>query len=237
VNVFTIAERWSALMNALGYSRFIAHGGDLGAGVSTALGLRHADQLLALHLNFIPGSYRPHMDAASAPTAEEDAYFKERQAWAEQEGGYSHVQSTKPDTLSPAFNDSPIGLAAWIIDKFRSWSDCNGDVTTRFSLDELLTTVSLYWFTQSMPSAMRLYWEGRRTPLQFGPGERVHVPVAVAHFPRELPMPPRSYVERGYDVVRWTEMRTGGHFAAMEEPEALAADIEIFSRQFRATLT
>ena len=233
-DVFTIADQWSILMGALGYPRFIAHGGDIGAGVSTALGLRHGERLLGLHLNFIPSSYQPYNASTSDPSPEEAAYFERRAAWVDQEGGYSHVQATKPDTLGPALNDSPLGLAAWIIDKFRSWSDCKGDIESRFTLDELLTTISLYWFSQSMPSAIRLYWEGRRRPLQFAPLDRVAVPVAVAHFPREIPIPPRSYVERGYNVVRWTEMRQGGHFAGLEEPEALAADIRAFARQFRA---
>jgi hypothetical protein len=131
-------------------------------------------------------------------------------AWLDAEGGYSHVQGTKPDVLGVALHDSPAGLAAWIIDKFRSWSDCNGDVGSRFTRDELLTTISLYWFTRSMPSAIRLYWGGRKCPLHFAAGERVNVPVGIAHFPRELPMPPRRYVERGYNVTRWTRMPRGG---------------------------
>ena len=232
-NVFTIANQWAALMTALGYERFVAHGGDIGAGVTTALGLRHGERTLGLHLNYIPGSYRPHIPAPSDLSPPEVAFLEQRAAWLESEGGYSHVQGTKPDVLAPALNDSPVGLAAWIIDKFRCWSDCDGELARRFSREELLTTVCLYWFTRSMPSAIRLYWEGRKRPLLFANGERIHAPVAVAHFPREIPIPPRSYVERGYNVVRWTEMRKGGHFAALEEPEALAADIRDFARQFR----
>jgi pimeloyl-ACP methyl ester carboxylesterase len=165
--------------------------------------------------------------------AEESGYFARRAAWVDTEGGYSHVQVTKPAVLGPAPNDSPVGLAAWIVDKFRSWSDCRGELESRFTRDELLTTVPLYWFTRSMPSAIRIYWEGRRGPMKFAPGERVHVPVGIAHFPRELPIPPRSYVERGYNVTRWSEMRKGGHFAALEEPAALAADIRACARQLR----
>ena len=233
-NVFEIANQWSALMTALGYSRFLAHGGDIGAGVSTALGLRHSAQVLGVQLNYIPGSYQPYSAEPSDLSNEEKAYLVRRAEWLEIEGGYSHVQSTKPDVLGPALNDSPIGLAAWIIDKFRSWSDCDGNVERRFTQDELLTTVSLYWFTRSMPSAIRLYWESRRSPLHFAAGERVNVPVGIAHFPREIPIPPRSYVERGYNVTRWTEMPKGGHFAAMEEPELLAEEIRVFARQFRS---
>ena len=232
-NVFAIADQWAALMASLGYSQFLAHGGDIGAGVSTALGLRHSEHVLGLHLNYIPGSYQPYPPQPPDLTADEKAYFARRDEWADREGGYSHVQATKPDVLGPALNDSPVGLAAWIVDKFRSWSDCDGNVETRFTRDQLLTTISLYWFTRSMPSAIRLYWEGRRRPLRFAEGERVNVPVGIAHFPREIPIPPRSYVERGYNVTRWTEMRKGGHFAAMEEPGSLADDIRAFGRQFR----
>jgi pimeloyl-ACP methyl ester carboxylesterase len=232
-HVFRIAELWADLMTALGYDRFIAHGGDLGAGVSTALALRHPQRLLGVHLNFIPGSYRPAVHD-SALCAEEIDFFERRAAWLDAEGGYSHVQGTKPDVLGVSLNDSPAGLAAWVVDKFRSWSDCNGDVGSRFTHDELLTTISLYWFTRSMPSAIRLYWEGRKHPLHFAAGERVNVPVGIAHFPRELPMPPRRYVERGYNVTRWTLMPKGGHFAAIEEPAALAEDIRAFARPLRS---
>jgi pimeloyl-ACP methyl ester carboxylesterase len=228
--VFAIADDWAELMTTLGYSSFVAHGGDLGAGVSTALGLHHPKRLRAIHLNYIPGSYQPPPDPSANPSAEETAYFAHRSAWLDAEGGYSHVQATKPDVLAPALNDSPMGLAAWIIDKFRSWSDCQGNLLSRFSYDELLTTASIYWFTESMPSAIRLYWEGRNRPLAFASGDRVGVPVAVAHFPRELPIPPRSYIERGYNVRRWTEMPRGGHFAALEEPDLLAEDIRTFLR-------
>lgn len=232
-NSFSTAALWVELMSALGYGRFLAHGGDIGAGVSTALGLEHADRVYGVHLNFIPGSYQPHVGPGFQPSPEEAAFFAARSAWVEEEGGYSHVQSTKPDVLGPGLNDSPVGLAAWIVDKFRSWSDCGGDVERSFSRDELLTTICLYWFTRSMPSAIRFYWEGRRRPLKFASGQRVDVPVAIAHFPKELPIPPRSYVERGYNVIRWTEMPRGGHFAALEETDALVADIVDFTRTLR----
>jgi pimeloyl-ACP methyl ester carboxylesterase len=232
-NAFTIADQWATLMETLGYTKFMAHGGDLGAGVSTALGLRHSDRLLALHLNYIPGSYQPDIPETAPLTHQETEFFARRSTWNDQEGGYSHVQSTKPDVLAPSLNDSPVGLAAWMVDKLRSWSDCDGNVERVFSRDEILTTVSLYWFTRSLPSAIRLYWENRKRPFKFSPGEKVNVPVAIAHFPREIPIPPRTYVERGYNVTRWTEMPKGGHFAAFEEPVARANDIRAFARQFR----
>lgn len=230
-NLFTMADRWASLMTSLGFERFVAHGGDFGAGVTTALGLKHPGRLHGIHLHYIPGSYRP------PPGAELSLQEREFQAaaaqWAEREGAYAHVQRTKPDTLAYALNDSPVGLAAWIVEKFRSWSDCEGEIERRFSMDTLLTHVCLYWFTRSMPAAMRLYFESAGRPLQFEISDRVSIPVAVARFPREMPFPPRSYVERGYRLTRWTEMPRGGHFAAAEEPRLLAEDIRSFCRQFR----
>jgi pimeloyl-ACP methyl ester carboxylesterase len=236
LSVFEIADLWAQLMQRLGYPKFYAHGGDIGAGVSTALGLRHPNALLGLHMNYVPGSYRPYVARSADLTDVERAFLERRAAWTDAEGAYAHVQSTKPDTLGPALNDSPVGLAAWIVDKYRTWSDCSGDVERRFSKTELLTTISLYWFTQSMPSAIRLYWESRRRPMQFVEGQAVRVPVAIAHFPQELPMPPRAYVERGYHITRWTEMARGGHFAAAEEPALLAQDIQAFCQQVGAAL-
>jgi len=228
-NVFTIADQWVALMSALGHERFIAHGGDIGAGVSTALGLKHGDRILGIHLNYIPGSYQPFLAPQAVLSPQESRWQAQRAAWSDAEGGYAHVQGTKPDVLGPALNDSPIGLAAWILDKYRSWSDCDGDVSKRFSSTELLTVISIYWFSECMPSAIRLYWEGRRRPLQLAAGERITSPVAIARFPKELPTPPRSYIERGYNVTRWTEFSRGGHFAALEETAALAEDIRSFA--------
>lgn len=224
-NVFVIADQWVALMDALGYRRFIAHGGDIGAGVSTALGLRHPHRLAGIHLNYIPGAYQPFLPSPSDLSTEESTFLAKSARWRDEEGGYAHVQGTKPDVLGPALNDSPVGLASWIIDKYRSWSDCDGDVNRRLGRDALLTAVSLYWFTGSMPSSIRIYWEARRRPMMFAAGDRVEPPVAVAHFPKEIPIPPRSYVERGYNVVRWTDFARGGHFAGLEEPLALASDI------------
>ena len=233
MNVFRIAELWTGLMNELGYNRFAAQGGDLGAGVSTALGLRHPDRIVALHLNFIPGSYRPFLGPDAKLTSAEEEFFKVAGRWADERGAYAHVQRTRPQTAAYGLNDSPTGLAAWILEKFREWSDCDGDVYRRFTRDELLANVTVYWMTETIHSSFRLYFEGRKAPLQFGAGEFVHAPTAIAHFPKELPFPPRAWVERGYNVQHWTEMPRGGHFAAAEEPEILAEDLRAFFRRFR----
>jgi hypothetical protein len=167
-------------MAGLGYRRFGAQGGDLGAGVSIALGARHADVVDGIHLNYLPGSYEPAIDAAAPLTDEERAFVKERAEWAALEGGYAHVHMTRPQTLAAALNDSPAGLAAWIAEKFRAWSDCDGDVARRFSHDTLLTGISLYWFSACIGSSMQMYWENRLQPMRFAAGQRVTVPIAFA---------------------------------------------------------
>jgi pimeloyl-ACP methyl ester carboxylesterase len=233
MNAFRIADIWVDLMQALGYSRFAAQGGDLGAGVSTALGLRHSGHVIGIHLNYIPGSYRPHIAAGIPLTSAEQEFAGRAAQWYDRNGAYAHLQGTKPQTPAYALNDSPAGLAAWILDKFREWSDCGGDLYSRFSRDELLTNVTLYWMTETISSSFRIYYEGRRAPLTFAEGDFVHPPCAIASFPKEISFPPRAWVERGYNVQRWTEMPRGGHFAAAEEPELLAVDLRAFFRNLR----
>ncbi len=233
MNTFRIAELWAALMEELGYRRFAAQGGDLGAGVSTILGLRHAHRMIGIHLNYIPGSYRPYMEAGIKLAAAEEDFLQDAGRWSEQSGAYAHVQRTRPQTAAYGLNDSPAGLAAWILEKFRDWSDCDGDLYRRFTRDELLTNVTLYWMTETIHSSFRLYYEGRRAPLQFGKDDFVQVPCGISRFPKEEPFPPRAWIARGYNVQHWVEMPRGGHFAAWEEPELLAHDIRTFFRRFR----
>jgi pimeloyl-ACP methyl ester carboxylesterase len=231
VNPVRIAELWGALMSGLGYTRFAAQGGDWGATISTRLALLFPERVSALHLNYVPGSYAPFLGAGARPLSEAETRFvRDRDRWLEEEGAYGHLQRTRPRTPAYALNDSPAGLLAWIVEKLRSWSDCGGDLESRFSRDEILAHVTLYWLTGSIGSSMRLYREARAVPLAFADGARVPVPCAVARFPKEEPMPPREWVERAYDVVRWTEMPRGGHFASMEEPELLSSDVRAFLR-------
>ncbi|MEM5310471.1 epoxide hydrolase family protein [Paraburkholderia sp. JHI869] len=233
-SAFQIADLWAALMRGLGYERFGAQGGDLGAGVSIALAARHSQAVEGIHLNFLPGSYEPAVDAAQAPlTHEEQDFLREKADWAAREGGYAHMHSTRPQTVAASLNDSPAGLAAWIGEKFRAWSDCDGVIERRFSKDTLLTDLSLYWFTGSIGTSMQMYWENALQPFRFAAGQRVAPPVAFARFPKEINHPPRSWLERVFDVVQWTDMPRGGHFAAMEEPDLLAADIRRFFKRFR----
>jgi pimeloyl-ACP methyl ester carboxylesterase len=234
MNALAIAELWAKLMTGLGYERFAAQGGDWGASVATCLGFLFPGRVLGLHLNYIPGSFEPPHDPSEQDlTHEEREFLATRAIWRETEGAYGHLHATKPQSLAYALNDSPIGLAGWIVEKFRAWSDCEGEVERIFTKDELLTNISIYWFTQTIGSSMRLYWEGRLRPLSFAPGERVRVPCALAHFPKEIPLPPKSWVERVYDVKRWSKMPRGGHFAALEQPALLAGDIRAFFKPLR----
>jgi pimeloyl-ACP methyl ester carboxylesterase len=228
MNTFRIADLWAELMKELGYERFGAQGGDFGAAVSTILGLGYPERMLGIHLNYIPGSYRPHLQPGTELTEMERSFLRDADQWYVDYGAYAHLQRTTPQTLAYGLNDSPIALAAWMIEKFRDWAACDGDVEQKFSKDELLTNVTLYWMTETIHSSCRLYFEGRKSPVQFQEGDFVRVPCAIAHFPREAPFPPRQWIERGYNVQRWTEMSRGGHFAAAEEPELLARDIAEF---------
>jgi len=229
-----IASVFAALMtDVLGYSRFGAQGGDWGAAITSWLGHEHGGAVVGIHLNLIGA--RPHTgDGAPPLTPAEQTFIAEFREWVQTEGGYQHIQSTRPQTLAYSLNDSPAGLAAWIIEKFRAWSDCGGNVESRLPKDELLTNVMIYWVTGCIGSSVRLYAEARPAlgpPL--GPGERIEVPTAFARFPAELTRPPREWVERAYNLHRWSEFPRGGHFAALEEPELLVKDLRAFFRPLR----
>ena len=192
MNAFRIAELWAQLMRGLGYNRFGAQGGDWGASVSTALGLNEPQNLIGLHLNYVPGSFKPFIDPESSDLSDTEELFLESQNnWLQTEGGYGHVQATKPQTLAFGLNDSPVGLAAWIIEKFRDWSDCDGDVERRFTKDELLTNVMIYWTTETIHSSMRLYYEGRQRPCTSRKASRKR-PLRRREISKEAPFPPRE---------------------------------------------
>lgn len=231
---YEVAALWKALMNGLGYPKFGAQGGDLGAGVSTWLAYRYPETVTGIHLNYIPGSYSPPLDATEPPvTEQEQKYLDYVQTWSNENAAYSRLQSTKPQSLAAGLNDSPAGLAAWITEKFAAWSDNHGNLESAVPLDILLTNISLYWFTRTIGSSFRMYVEGKARPAAFKSGERVYPPLGVALFPAELPLPPRSWVERGYNLTHWESMPAGGHFAALEQPQLLAADIRKFFRPLR----
>ncbi|MGH7279154.1 MAG: epoxide hydrolase family protein [Candidatus Rokuibacteriota bacterium] len=232
LGVSAIADAFASLMtDVLGYRRFAAHGGDWGAFITSVLGARYAERLPGIHVTLL--AMRRDLPPPAAPTAEDRAFAEELAHWQREERGYQWIQGTKPQTLAYGLTDSPAGLAAWIVEKFRTWSDCGGDVERRFGKDTLLTNVMLYWITGAIGSSFWPYHDRFHAGWPLRDGERVGVPTAYASFPREILHPPRALAERVYDIRRWTEMPAGGHFAALEEPEALAADIRAFFRDLR----
>jgi pimeloyl-ACP methyl ester carboxylesterase len=221
---------FAELMARLGYERYGAQGGDLGAGISRWLAANDAEHVAGLHLNLCSADPPDPDDPTAGVPLEEIALMRERAAfWTDEERGYSHMHGTKPQTLGYSLNDSPVGLAAWIVEKYRSWCDCDGNPETRFSKDELLTTLTIYWVTETATSAARYYYEGRHGP-RAGP-RRVEVPTACAAFPKELIFTPRRWLEAGYNLARYTLMPSGGHFAASEEPALFVDDVRAFFRQ------
>ena len=229
-NYRDIARLMRALMRGLGYTRYGAGGGDFGAGIATVMALDDASSTLGIHLSNLELS--AHVDERSRPLSEaEREYLAQRDRWDRDERGYSALQSTKPQTLAYALNDSPAGLAAWIVEKWRSWTDSDGDLDRRFPRELLLTTLTIYWATGSIATSMRDYYDNRWDGVSIGPETFVTVPTGVANFASQFVFegrPPREWAERLYNVRHWTEMPRGGHFAPAEEPRLLAADIAAF---------
>ena len=234
LSVLSIGDLWAKLMSEnLGYQRFAAQGGDWGARVTAKLGLSHGDKVIGIHTTST-SSPTPYQGPGTRELSEaENAMLAQRVQWLADEGGYSHIQATKPQTLSYGLNDSPAGLAAWIVEKYRTWSDCGGDVESRFTKDELLTTITIYWVTQSINSSTRLYYESFFQAWDLAKDEKIQVPVAIASFPRENSVPLREWAERSFNIQQWTDMPSGGHFAALEEPDRLVEDIRKFFRGLR----
>lgn len=232
VNVAWIAARFARLMDeVLGYPRFGSQGGDWGAGITSQLARDFPDKLIGIHLNMVSGTRRrvPEEELTEA----EKEWLRVGREFTTEEAGYSRIQGTKPQTLAYGLNDSPAGLAGWIVEKFRQWSDCDGDVERAFTKDELLTNVMIYWVTETINSSTRLYYEALHTPRPGSPPGRIEVPTGAAIFPRELVRPPRDAAERAYNIQHWTEMSSGGHFAALERPAELVEDIRAFFRPLR----
>ena len=234
LSVLSISDLWAELMSEnLGYQKFAAQGGDWGARVTAKLGLSHGDKVIGIHTTST-SSPTPYQGPGTRELSEaENAMLAQRVQWLADEGGYSHIQATKPQTLSYGLNDSPAGLAAWIVEKYRTWSDCGGDVESRFTKDELLTTITIYWVTQSINSSTRLYYESFFQAWDLAKDEKIQVPVAIASFPRENSVPLREWAERSFNIQQWTDMPSGGHFAALEEPDRLVEDIRKFFRGLR----
>ena len=225
-----VAGLWHQLMREIGYDRYAAHGTDFGSAVATFMALQDPGSMIGIHLSNLDLSPDTGHGAPRLSDAER-AYLDRRQRWDNVERGYSSIQSTKPQTLAYALTDSPAGLAAWLLEKWRSWSDSGGDLDACISREFLLTLLTVYWVTSTMASSVRDYYDNRWFNDPIAPNERVTVPTGVALFANEFlaeGTPPREWAERLYDVRRWTPMPRGGHFAAVEEPELLARDIAAF---------
>jgi pimeloyl-ACP methyl ester carboxylesterase len=237
---FHIGDLWHELMTGvLGYDRFGAHGGDWGSTVTEHLARSHGRSVIGIHLTDIPFWHMFQTPSDASPAEQE--FLAANQRWMKSEGAYALIQGTRPQTLAHALNDSPIGLAAWLVEKFERWSDCHGDVRTRFSDDELLTHVMLYWVTETIGSAFWTYYDLTHAGAMRWIVEKAkdwvgssRVPTGFAQFPRDIGHPPREWIERFHDLRRYTAMPRGGHFAALEEPELLADDLRALFRPLRS---
>ncbi|MBI2963271.1 MAG: epoxide hydrolase [Deltaproteobacteria bacterium] len=236
-NFWRTADLWVKLMqDVLGYERFAAEGGDWGALVTAQLGHKYADRLFGVYVHLLAplDVFLGTLPDAAAYGPGEEGLFEKNVHFFTAESGYSAIQATKPQTLAFALNDSPVGLCSWLVEKRRTWSDCGGDVEKRFTKDDLLTTVTLYWATQSFGTSARYYYECTHNPWRPSHQRRpvVEAPTGVGVF-QDVVVLPRRWAERYYDLKRWTVMPRGGHFAPMEEPDLLVEDIRAFFRTLR----
>ena len=228
------------MTDELGYEKYLAHGGDWGTSITEQIALYHSNSLFGIHLTDVPFGHG--LTQLDNPSKAEEKFKKHTERWTQTEGAYALIQSTKPQSLAYGVTDSPAGMAGWIIDKFYAWSDNMGDIENAFTKDELLTNLTIYWATQTINSSFRLYYEALQAIMQakYNPlvklnpfdktGEKTIVPTAFALFPKDISRPPKEYAERFFNVLRWTEMPEGGHFAALEQPQLLAGDIRQFAR-------
>jgi pimeloyl-ACP methyl ester carboxylesterase len=221
-----IAAAVGEVVARLGYERYGLQGGDWGSLVTANLADLHPERVVGLHLNMVSGVRR--IDGAEVTTAEAESMAAGK-VWRRTGVGYQEIQGTRPQSLGYGLEDSPVGLAAWIVEKFREWS--HGDIEESYAVDRLLDNITAYWVTGTATSAARIYWEMRQAGRDAVPAARIEVPTAIAEFPGELNQPPRSWTEAAYHVVRWSTPARGGHFAAMEAPEDFAADVRAFFAQ------
>ena len=219
-----VADAFIGVLDALGIARAGVHGADLGSTVAESMAARHPDRILALHLGDVPAWHRYTIDPATV-SADEAAFLNAMSRWFADEGAYAALQRTKPLSLAYGLDDSPTGLAGWIVEKLRAWSDCDGDLHSRFTADEVLDDVSLYWFTRTGGSAARYYRESAIQPVAT---TRARVPTGFLIFPRDIACPPQAYAERFFDVRRFTRAPRGGHFGPWEEPDIWAEDLRAF---------
>ena len=226
-----VADLFATLMTeVLGYQHFVAAGGDLGTLIAQALANSHPERLVAIHLT--DAGYPDQTTDHSTLTPPELEFAQYIQGWFFTEGAFNMIQSTKPQSLAYGLNDSPAGLAAWIM-SFVCIGTTGEESEKRFSRDELLTNIMIYWVTETINSSIRMYYENVRMSPPLKAGQHIEVPAGVALFPKDLFLPPREWAERSLRIQRWTQMPRGGHFAALEEPELLVEDLRAFYRSSR----
>jgi microsomal epoxide hydrolase len=227
-----VAAAFDRLMGALGYERYFAQGGDKGSLVTILLGALYADRVAAIQLNILSAPPPDPANPKAGLDAEEASYLESNARFAAEGSAYQQVHRTRPQTLAFALMDSPAGLAAWIVDKFQAWADCNGAIENAITRDRLLDNISLYWLTGTIGSSMRFYFEdngpGRSEPLP-----PVRVPTGIALFPGEIFKTPRSWAERRFNITRWSKPPRGGHFAALEQPDLFVEEVRAFFRDHR----
>jgi len=229
-----VAEGHLNLMAQLGYTRFGVQGGDMGSPVSSWTAVLAPERVIGLHLTLVfAGVPKDKSDPLDGVSEEEKRILAERREHMKDGIGYQAIQGTKPQTLGYGLNDSPTGLAAWITEKFHGWTHCHGDLDSSVSKDELLTNIMVYWITQTITSSARYYYESNHSKNNMFESGKIRVPTGCTMFPGELYQPPRAWVEELYEVIHWTRQPEGGHFAAMEKPGLLAADLQNFFRELR----
>ena len=232
VDVAHVARSQCALMTYLGYERYGVQGGDWGSMISSAMGVVDPEHVIGVHINMVVARPTDRENPTIGVLPDELAGLAFMKNFRENEVGYQEIQKTRPQTLAYGLTDSPAGLAGWILEKFRQWSDCDGDPFNAFSMDELCTNLMIYWVTGTINSSTRLYFEAIGSG-RGGALPRVEVPTGCAIFPRELFQAPRVWAENSYNVTHWSRFPAGGHFAAMEQPEALVGDVRSFFRTVR----
>jgi len=238
-DIFHVGDLWNELMTKeLGYKRYVAHGGDWGSTVTELLARDHSTHVLGIHLTDVPFFHA--FQKPDDPTHDEKNYLEAIEEFPQTRGAYALVQGSEPQVVALGLNDSPVGLAGWIVEKFLRWSDCDGDVERCFTKDELLTNIMLYWVTETINSSFRPYYDVAHASARTWIAQKAKqwvgsssVPAAFAMFPKDLSSPPREWAERFFNVQRWTTMPKGGHFAALEQPDLLVEDIRAFFRPMR----
>lgn len=226
------ADLYPKLMTALGHERFMVSGTDVGSGVATRIALHHPDRVIAAHVSAVAS--KPLAPGAPPLSAAELAYAQSGAVWDRDEGGYQAIQSSRPQTLAFGLADSPVGLASWIVEKFRNWSDCGGDVLSVFPKQTLIDNLMIYWTTNTIGSSVRYYYEATHLRPPLKADDFVRTPTAMAMWPKDLALAPRELAERLYNVQRYTVFSRGGHFPAWEQPDLYARDLAAFAGQVGA---